>query len=232
MAATITVDARFNGPLESGNGGYSAGLLAAAVDGPAAVSLRSPVPLDRPLTVVAAADGAVRALDGDVLVMEARPADPLDLEPPRTVSVAEARVAEERYPGLEDGPFSRCFVCGRARDDAFGVFAGRLEDGLVATTWTPDQLTAGRDGAVAPEFVWSVLDCPTYFALYDDAATLSFLASLRVRIDGPVRVGAEHVVIAWPIARDGRKHHAGGAVLSADGETLAVGRALLIEARG
>ncbi|MEZ5075018.1 MAG: hypothetical protein R2691_09345 [Solirubrobacterales bacterium] len=233
MATTITIAARFNGPRESGNGGYSAGLLAAAVGGPAVVSLRSPVPLDRPLDVVVAADGVTRALDGDVLVMEAQPAEALDLEPPRAVTVAEARAAEERYRGLDDGPFSRCFVCGRARDDAFGVFAGRLDgDGLVATTWTPDGRAAGDDGMVAPEFVWSVLDCPTYFALYDDPATLSFLASLQVRIDANVRVGAEHVVVAWPIGRDGRKHLAGGAVLSADGATLAVGRALLIAARG
>lgn len=39
-------------------------------------------------------------------------------------------------------------------------------------------------------------------------------------------------MIGWPIARDGRKHHAGAAVLAADGTTLAVGRALLVEARG
>lgn len=230
---TIVVDARFNGPLESGNGGYSAGLLAEAVEGPVDVSLRSPVPLDRPLKVARNEDRSARALDGETLVMEARPASELDLEPPRPVSVAEARAAEKRYPGLDDGPFGCCFVCGRARADAFEVFAGRVgDDGLVATTWRPDDRSAGPDGNVAPEFVWAVLDCPTYFALYDDPTTLSFLASLQVRIDAPVAVGAKHVVVAWPIGRDGRKHHAGGAVLSADGETLAVGRALLIEARG
>ncbi|MGA8219242.1 MAG: hypothetical protein WB771_11805 [Solirubrobacterales bacterium] len=38
-------------------------------------------------------------------------------------------------------------------------------------------------------------------------------------------------MIAWPIGADGRKRHAGSAVLSADGEYLAVARALLIEPR-
>jgi hypothetical protein len=38
-------------------------------------------------------------------------------------------------------------------------------------------------------------------------------------------------VIAWPIEIDGRKRHAGSAVLSRDGEALAVARALLIEPR-
>ena len=38
-------------------------------------------------------------------------------------------------------------------------------------------------------------------------------------------------MIGWPIERDGRKHHAGAAVLSGDGEPLAVARALLIAPR-
>jgi hypothetical protein len=78
-----------------------------------------------------------------------------------------------------------------------------------------------------------VLDCPTYFALYRDGELpLSFLARLTARIKGPVTAGDEHVVIAWPIEFDGRKHHAGSAVLDADGEVLAVAHALLIQARG
>ncbi len=44
MSATITVPGSLNGPLGSGNGGYSAGALAAFVDGIAEVSLRSPGP--------------------------------------------------------------------------------------------------------------------------------------------------------------------------------------------
>jgi hypothetical protein len=90
---------------------------------------------------------------------------------------------------------------------------------------------ADDEGNVLPEFLWAVLDCPTYFALYPDSNPLSFLAQISARVEAPVKAGAEHVVVAWPIDRDGRKHHAGSAVLSAEGETLAVARALLIEAR-
>ena len=46
MSDSVTIPARFNGPLDSGNGGYSAGALAALLDGAAEVSLRRPVPLD------------------------------------------------------------------------------------------------------------------------------------------------------------------------------------------
>ena len=65
----------------------------------------------------------------------------------------------------------------------------------------------------------------------DGELPLSVLARLTARIDGPIAVEKEHVVIAWPIETDGRKQHAGSAVLSPDGEVLAVARALLIEPR-
>jgi hypothetical protein len=74
-----------------------------------------------------------------------------------------------------------------------------------------------------------VLDCPTYFALYPDSLPMSVLAQLTARIDAPVIAGEDHVVMAWPIGKEGRKHHAGSAVLSADGRVLAVARALLIQ---
>ena len=228
----ITVEGRFNGPRDSGNGGYASGLLAGFVDGPAEVSLRSPVPLDRELTVERDADGSVRALDGATLVAEARAVSDIDVVVPEPVGIDEARDAAGSYRGLTDGPFSHCFVCGRARDDAFGVFAGAVSGREVAASpWVPGEWTAPAEGEVAPEFIWAVLDCPTYFALYPDSNPLSFLARLAVRVDAPVRAGTEHIVIAWPIHKDGRKHHAGAAVMAADGRTLAVARALLIEAR-
>lgn len=167
------------------------------------------------------------------MIAEGHEAPTLEIDVPASVSVAEAREAKERYRAPADGVFSRCFVCGRAREDAFGVFAGAVPGReLVASPWTPPEWTADESGNVQPEFVWAVLDCPTYFALYvDGELPMSVLARLTARIDAPVAVGEEHVVIGWPIERDGRKHHAGSAVLSADGDVLAVARALLIELR-
>jgi hypothetical protein len=125
------------------------------------------VPLDTPLDVVQEDDGWVRVLDGEALVVEARPAPELDVEVPAPVSPEQARKAAARYRGSSDGVFSRCFVCGPAREDAFGVFAGEVEGRqLVASPWTPPSWTADAAGSVLPEFVWAVLDCPTYFALY------------------------------------------------------------------
>jgi hypothetical protein len=233
VGESLTIPKQFNGPLDSGNGGYSSGAIAGFLGGPAEVTLRRPVPLDRELAVESEADGAVRVLDGQELIAEARFAADIDLDVPAAPTVDEARVAASRYRGLADGMFSRCFVCGRARDDAFGVFAGEVEGrDLAASPWTPPAWTADPEGNVLPEFVWAVLDCPTYFALYmRGELPLSVLARLTAKVAAPVPAGEEQVVIAWPVAVEGRKRHAGSAVVSADGEVLASARALLIEPR-
>jgi hypothetical protein len=229
----VSIPRRFNGPLDSGQGGYSAGVVAGFVEGQAEVSLRRPVPLDRALKVARDTDRSVRLMDGEDLIAEGRSVPRLDIDIPAPVSVADARAATTRYPGSADGPFSRCFVCGLARDDSFGVFAGEVPDRRVmASPWTPPEWTAGDDGVVRPEFVWAALDCPATFApLLGGAVDVAFLAGFSVRIDAPVVAGAEHVVIGWPIAIDGRKHHAGSAIFSEDGDPLAGARALLIAPR-
>jgi hypothetical protein len=231
---TISVESRFNGPLTSGHGGYCSGVIAGFVEGPAEITLRSPVPLDTPLEVVGGDNGSVDVLHGEALVAEARTAPDLDLEVPAPVGVDEASEAKARYRGEPDGLFGHCFVCGRGREDALGVFAGAVEGrDVVASPWTPPEWTADDDGAVLPEFVWAVLDCPTYFAVYpDEELPLSFLGRLAARIDAPVVAGEEHVVIAWPVGAEGRKRHAGAAVLSPEGTPVAIARALMIEPRG
>jgi hypothetical protein len=230
------IESRFNGPLDSGNGGYCSGALAELVGGPAEVSLRRPVPLDTPLEVVREQGGVVRLLDGESLIVVGQPLAPeaLELELPNAVSGAQARAGAEHYRGLADGPFCRCYVCGRARADSLGVFAGAVEGReLVASPWTPPDWTAGADGLVAAEHVWAVLDCPTVFATYlHEELGIAFLARMRGRLDRPIRAGEEQVVVAWPIETDGRKRLAGSAVLSAEGEPLAVGEVLMIEPRG
>ena len=233
MPDSICIPKRFNGPLDSGNGGYCSGAIANLLPGPVEVSLRLPVPLDRPLEVVRKAGRSLEVHDDGALIAEARSAPEFELAVPAPVSAGQARAATALYRGSADGLFSRCFVCGRARDDALGVFAGEVEGReLVASPWTPPPWTADADGQALPEFVGAVLDCPTYFALYRDGEQpASVLGRMTTRIDAPVVAGREHIVIAWPLEADGRKRHAGSAVLSGDGAVLAVARALLIEPR-
>jgi hypothetical protein len=233
MSSSVSIPKRFNGPLDSGNGGYCSGVVASFVDGPAQVSLRSPVPLESRLEVGACEDGSVRMVDGETLIAEAHPVAPLELEVPAAVTLGDARAAMQGYRGLDTGPFCRCFVCGRAREDTLGVFAGQVEGReVVASTWTPPASAADGQGNVRPEVIWAVLDCPTYFAAHiGDDLSLSFLVRLTARIDAPVTAEREHVVIAWPIESEGRKRRAGSAVMTAGGETLAAADALLVEPR-
>lgn len=234
MTETIVIPHRFNGPRESGNGGYTSGVVAGRLEGPVEVSLRSPVPLDEPLELAPGEEASLRVLHGETLIAEARPLPALDVAVPAAVSPEEARRASENYRAPSDGVFSNCFVCGRARgEDCFEVFAGQVEGrDVVASPWTPPAWAADDGGEVRPEFIWAALDCPTYFASHlEGELSLSMLVRQRAEMLAPVIAGEEQVVIAWPIEQDGRKRLAGAAVLSAAGETLAVAEALMIEPR-
>lgn len=231
---TIVVPPAFNGPPQSGNGGFSAGLFAGLLDAPAEVSLRRPVPLGAPLER-AEDDGGLRISHAGEVVATVRPLDftpVLPGGPP--VSPDEARAATRRYRGEAEGPFARCFVCGRGREDTLAVFAGRVGDRrLVATPFTAEPGLA-EDGAVRPEFVWAVLDCPTFAGAFVDGVgplPLAYTASMTARILAPVPVGEELVVLGWPLRADGRKHWARSALTTARGELLAGAETLLIEPR-
>jgi hypothetical protein len=253
VADSIVIDSRFNGPPDSANGGYTCGLLAAAIDGPAEVTLRQPPPLERELRIARddgdadAGDGRVLLLDGDGLVAEATAVRP-DWSVPEPVSLDEARAA---VPGSgflhRPRPFPTCFVCGNDREagDGLEIFPGPVagRDDLHAGTWTPDDSLADESGAVRREVVWASLDCPTSSPVAnrpgpDGSLRPIVLARLAVDIRGPVDVGAEYVVTAWPIAVDGRKRHSGSALFTPDtpdggtgGDLLASARALWIELR-
>lgn len=226
----MVIPLRCNGALHSGQGGYCAGVFARLLDVPAAVNLRSPVPLDTPLDVERTAERA-RVLDGETVVAEVVAGGELALDVPG-VSPEEAREAAAGYRGTGLGEFAQCYVCGPEREDALGVFPSRVGDReVVASPWIPAAWTADDDGCTRPEHVWGALDCPTYYASYLDGPQWSFLVRLQVRIDAPVAVGEEHVVVAWPLGVEGRKRQAAAAVLDRDGALLALARGLLVEPR-
>jgi hypothetical protein len=239
VSQEIRIDRRFRGPPDSGHGGYTCGVVAARVDGPAEVTLRRPPPLDTPLAVVADDDGSVRVMDGDALVAEgALRADDLGLASPVRVTIADAEAAGasahlHRHP--EDHPFPTCFVCGpeRAPGDGLRIVVGRVGEGDVsAAAWTPTADLAGADGVVQPEFVWAALDCSGGIGswLVDPLEGNPFvLGRFAVRIPGPVRAGAPHAVTGWRVGRDGRKMDAGSAIFTADGELVALARATWIQ---
>ena len=236
MAETVTIPRRFNGPPDFGHGGYSCGSVAMLVDAPAvSVSLRRPVPLDRPLDVRRGDGGTVALVDGEDVVAQGAPAE-LDLEVPEPVSAQAARAARGGNPWLARHPFPTCFGCGSQRDRAdsiatlLGPVAGR--ENLMADTWTPQAEFADRDGAVTPLFVWAALDCPTGAAAVEPSSGAQVLARLTAR-PGPVaaRAGEEHVVMSWLLGREGRKSVGAAALISPGGEVCGVSEGLWIELR-
>jgi hypothetical protein len=246
--ATVSIPSRFNGPAASGQGGYSSGVLAAQLEGPAAVSLRRPVPLDEELEVrverdavegagespATGTDGVVaRAFDrAGELIAEAVPTPPLAPWDARHVSLEAAYRAKSRFTPVPDGTFDRCFVCGRARHDGFGLFPGLVEGAdLVAAPWTPPKWSADSAGVVRPELVCAALDCPGYFAVHATDLAVAFLARQQSEVHAPVRVGVEYVAVGRPLERAGRKGFAATAIIDPDGEVLAQSEQLLIVPR-
>jgi len=228
--SSLVVAARFCGPPESGNGGYTCGLLAAALAPPVEVTLRRPPPLDREL-VVRRTPGGIELLDGDATVAEARRTT-FSLEEPPCPGLGAATEAASHYLGFAEHAFPTCFVCGtgRAPGDGLRIFAGKVaHDALVAAPWTPDPGLAGAQGAVRPEFVWAGLDCPGAWAWLAELERPLVLGRLAAVIDTPVLAGRPHIVAGWRLGRDGRKYFSGTAIWTADGTLCARARATWIE---
>src|SRR5262245_42563543 len=136
----VTIPARFAGPPSSGNGGYTAGLLAEQLALPpgraATVSLRRPPPLDTSMTVTRA--GETATLVQAELVADAMPGE-FTNDPVDPVAMAKASDAETSYRGLVSHPFPTCFVCGPAREEGDGLrlSPGLYAPGRTACVWTP-----------------------------------------------------------------------------------------------
>jgi hypothetical protein len=235
LADTLIIAARFSGPPGTGNGGYVAGRLAALLaqhrdDDAVEVTLRRPVPLDRALAVAAAPSGGIVLRDGDAVLAEARQAT-LVLDAPTPPDFAAAEAAARAYLGFTGHAVSGCFVCGPARGagDGLRIFAGPLGDGRVAAPWIPDASLADAEGFVSSEFVWAVLDCPGAFALMGRQRRAMLLGRLTARLAGRIRAGERSIVIAWPIATDGRRQIAGSAVFTEAGALRGLAQATWFE---
>lgn len=118
----MIIERRYNGPPGSGNGGWSAGTVAAHLDSPAGimVTLRIPPPLDTPLSVEYVDSGVAVYTPRGIRVADAAPSvvPPDPIEP---VPYQQAVEVSAGYPGFTAHPFPTCFVCGPQREPGDGL---------------------------------------------------------------------------------------------------------------
>lgn len=223
----LVVPARFNGPAGSGNGGWSAGALAAYVDadgGAVEVTLRQPPPLDTPMEVVED-DGVMTAMHEGAPALVARRAA-LAPEGVPAVSMALAREAATRYPGLEQHPFPTCFTCGTEREpgDGLRIFPGRVDDldgrPRVAAPWVA--------GEADLRVVWAALDCAGAWAA-DMEDRMMVLGRMTAEVLGTPVAGEEHVVVGLARGSEGRKHRTATTVVDPRGAVLGRAEQVWIE---
>jgi hypothetical protein len=237
---SVTIDRHYCGPPNSANGGYACGRLAQYIPGGAEITLHVPPPLDTALDVIAADDGRWELRDGAKVVATGRAAN-VELARIEKASFDDAWEAG-RLPAVDAHPLPTCFVCGpaRAKGDGLRVFPGPLArqpghaSAVLAATWTPASALVSKDGLVAPEFLWSALDCPTGYASSYDAASGSLdrtpilLGRMSARIAQRPHPQERCVITAWATGRDGRKRSAEAALHSETGTLLATARATWI----
>lgn len=229
MVRPIQIISRFNGPPGTGNGGYSAGMIAGAIGTGVNVRLARPVPLDQDLAITASAEQRWEVHAGSALIATAQ-ATQVDVEVPPAPSWVEAFGVAKHFTGFSQHVYPGCFVCGpeRAAGDGLRIFPGSVPGSrLFAAPWQPDASLSDGSGKVRPEFVWASLDCPGYFASLDPKPGL--MGELAVHIDEVPRVDEQCVVISWRISGEGRKHRVGTALFGADGRRCAYGVATWIE---
>ncbi len=225
----LIVPSRFCGPPSSGNGGWTAGALAALLSPHAEgewptieVTLRQPPPLDQPMPV---SDGTASDASG-APVAQARL---VDGEPtaPTYVDAADAEAASARYPGLVEHPFPTCFSCGTAREDGLRIFPGPTGDHSVAATWTPRadlisdyHVYEDPQPCASLASTWSAIDCAGGWAC-DFGPRLMVLGRMTARVHALPELGRRHVVVGEKREQSGRKSVAATGLYTEDGTLVA-----------
>ena len=241
---TITVARRFRGPARSGNGGYTAGLLARRLLGalpvghgaphvatapPVRVRLHVPPPLDTELDVEVDAEARSATLREDSTVVATASRSDLLREVVPPIPYDEVATRTGPYAGATDHPFPGCFVCGpdRVEGDGLRLFPGALGPGLTACTWRPDSSVAAADGTVPAEIVWAALDCPGGWSS-DLTGRPMVLGTMTAEVLRLPREGAHCVVVGRLDQTDDRRSSTSTTLYGGDTALLARAEAVWV----
>lgn len=206
---TVTIPADRNGPRSSGNGGWTAGALAAHLNPNAAitVALRQPPPLDVPLpTDISNNTATMRHHVTGKTVATATPAAPGWQKPAiPAIDAHHATTLAPQYPGASDHPFPTCFVCGLDRTDAVAMrltpapTTALAESGhpITACVWTvPDQLDDPT--------LWAAVDCPGGWSV-DLVGRPMVLGTMTAQIHQRPKAGETAVIMGGCLTQDDTK---------------------------
>lgn len=227
----FSISDRFCGPPRSGNGGYVCARIAKHLEGPVAVRLKTPPPLNAALRLESSEEVAHLFQDA-VLIGEARRTQ-LDLQEPPCPTFEQAEQSATAFLGFKNHAFPRCFVCGPDRQptDGLRIFPGPLaSSSTIAAPWITDNSIADENGIVKSEFLWAALDCTGGFAVLPLPAGVAIvLGELCASFAGTIDCGERCVVMGWPLGVQGRKRLAGSAVYTEGGRLVAKARAVWVE---
>ncbi len=230
----MIVEQQFHGPPQSGNGGYSCGLIAEQLDFTAEISLRQPIPLDTPLELQQQPDGSYQLLAQEALIATLRPSE-LALELPPPISFQAASHASQHYIGHQQAlAYPSCFVCGpqRAKGEGLHIFAGPVADTpYYAAPWQPAAHLADATGQIPLRFIWAALDCPGAYAAMGQKAKNLLLGRMCAQAYRPLPPLCDTLVMAWCISQEGRKSVVGTALFNTHNQCIAAAQATWIEVK-
>ena len=239
----IFINKRFNGPPNSGNGGYVAGLIAKEIGKCCEVKLVAPPPLEKKLLLKKSNEN-YELYDDETLVCIANTTT-VDNDPCEFVSFSDALLGSKnglsKFEPIHALP--DCFVCGpnRKEGDGLRLFTGPQdldsnpsEDDLVSTTWVPDKGLSSDGKNINSEYLWSAMDCPSGWSAHfgrhrnELEGQLVVLGKLAVEIIRVPRVEEKCIITAKYSDKSGRKILTNISMYSAEQELLANGNATWI----
>lgn len=231
----IRVPEFFQGQTGTGQGGFTAQRMTAAIGEPVTVAFRSPIPLDTDLSVEADGD-RWRLIDPsqpDVTILEASLWDQ-SFNTTEAVALPEAEAARGRFPlDASNHPAPMCWSCGLA-EGSMRVHSGPLADGRWATPWRAPDWAVGADGAVDDASIWASIDCASgwYVSCSDDAIRHAVTVQLAVEVVIPLQPDVDYALVSWngdyPPRWDGRKRGGAAELFDAAGNSVARARSFWV----
>ncbi len=231
MENHLTIEPRFCGPRNSGNGGYVCGRLANSVDYIAEITLHQPPPLSREMKIIAHQE-SLQLMHSNEVIATVKPGV-VDFKAPQAPDFNVALETSKNYLGFIEHPYPYCFVCGPKREspDALCIFPGKTSNGeMIAAPWQPDKLLSDEKGHVKNEFLWSALDCPGGLLVLEESNKI-LLGRMTAQVKHKVGINEKCVVIGWLKGKEGRKFYSGTAIYSESKGLCAVASAIWIDSK-